>query len=70
MTNMKQWISKGSMMPTHWEQREKKIAKRAGLSMRRSGDSVFVIRDVLDKRSKKAIEQKREEKKTMRHWNG
>ena len=57
-------------MPTHWEQREKKIAKRAGLSMRRSGDSVFVIRDVLDKRSKKAIEQKREEKKTMRHWNG
>ena len=50
-------------MPRHWEHRDKKIEKRK-TGMRRSGDSVFVIRDAQRKRDEKLTKDR--EKKTMR----
>lgn len=52
-------------MPTHWEQREKKVEKRK-TGMRRSGDSVFVVRDSQAKRDQRLINR---ETKTARFFS-
>lgn len=43
-------------MPANWEARERKVSKRKN-GMRRSGDSVFVVRDAQKKRDKKLIDK-------------
>lgn len=52
-------------MPKNWEERAKKVEKRKN-GMRRSGDSVFVVRDSQRKRDQRTIEGR--EKKTARFW--
>lgn len=46
-------------MPKNWEAREKKVERRKN-GMRRSGDSVFVIRDSQRKRDQRLVNGRKE----------